>query len=131
MAFDKIYKTHQGNGVYVVLKRENVKISECKISASNGIWSISEWFTSTTYKHQGYGSKVLKEALLSLYDEYGMPEEIRYNWNGVNEYVYLWLEKHFNAKPLVPEFLRYDEDKKTYHIYILDKHKVLEFAREP
>jgi hypothetical protein len=65
-----------------------------------------------------------------LLEEYGVPDEVRYNWNGVNEYVYLWLEKKFNAQPFVPEFQRYEEDEKSYHIYILDKQKVLSFVQE-
>lgn len=126
-----VYKIPVNNGVRIILKdRNNTKISECRVASNNGIWSITEWFTEGTFRNQGYGTRVLKEALLSLLEEYGVPDEIRYNWNGVNEYVYLWLEKKFNAQPFVPEFQRYEEDEKSYHIYILDKQKVLSFVQE-
>ena len=115
-------------GIRVILKDENATVCECKISLSNGIWSISEWFTSHAYKNQGYGTQTMKYAVQHLYEAYGMPEGIRYNWNCVNEYVYEWLERHFDPKPLVPEYERYTgEDTWDAHIYILDKHKFINY----
>lgn len=128
----KIVKENLLNGLRVTIYEEDnhTQISECKISLNGdgSIWSISEWFTNSMYQHKGYGLKVLSEALVTLYNERGMPDEIRYNWNGANQYVYDWMARHFNPRSLVPEYEQGDADKKTYHIYILDKVKVISYV---
>lgn len=52
------------------------------------------------------------------------------SWNGLNQYVYDWLEKNFDAVcncPLAVQKTQSDDDWSS-HIYTLDKDKVLEFA---
>ena len=124
-----IYKDIDDRGIKVLLKEDNIVISECKISLSHGIWSITEWFTTKFYMNQGYGKQTMKEAVNSLYEAFGMPEQIRYNWNGVNEYVYLWLKKHFNAVPLHPPIIDSECDSWEDHIYILDKIKLINYFK--
>ena len=115
-------------GIRVQLKEDNTQICECRISLSNNIWSITEWFTSNEYKNKGYGTQTMKYAVQQLYDAYGMPEGIRYNWNRVNEYVLEWIIRHFDAKPLIPEYERFTgEDTWDSHIYILDKNKFINY----
>ena len=118
-------------GIRVVLKDDNATVCECKISISNNVWSISEWFTSHVYKNRGYGTQTMQYAVKMLYDNYGMPEGVRYNWNCVNEYVFEWLKRHFDPKPLVPEYERFTgEDTWDAHIYILDKNKFIKYFTE-
>ena len=115
-------------GIRVQLKEDNIQICECRISLSNNIWSITEWFTSNEYKNKGYGTQTMKYTVQQLYDAYGMPEGIRYNWNCVNEYVLEWIIRHFDAKPLIPEYERFTgEDTWDSHIYILNKNKFINY----
>ena len=119
-------------GIRVFLKEDRTTISECKISTSNGIWSVTEWFTNHNYMHQGYGDKVIRTAFQTLYDTYGYPEEVRYNWNGANEYVFDWLQRHFSPTSLLPiaEQKYMEGDCWEAHIYRLDKTKVFNYFLE-
>lgn len=116
-------------GITVKLYNEEELLSTCTISVSNGIWSITEWFTSSNHKQKGYGNQVMTEAFRLLYESYGRPNEIRYNWNGVNAYVFEWLQKHFSPTSLLPiaEQKYMQDDCWEAHIYILDRDKVLNY----
>ena len=119
-------------GVRIKLKEDNITVSECRVAVSNGIWSISEWFTARTYRHQGYGKQVLREAFNVLSDEYGSPTEIRYNWNGVNEYVLEWMNRHFSPQSIISDVERKYGAEQSWeaHIFILDKEKVFNYIKE-
>lgn len=118
-------------GIRVKLMDEEIVVCECKISLFNNTWSISEWFTNSEYKNQGYGTKTMKYAVQMLVDQYGKPKSVRYNWNCVNEYVFEWLSRHFDPKPLIPEYERFTgEDTWDAHIYILDKDKFVNYFIE-
>lgn len=124
-----IYKDIDNRGIKVLLKEDDVAISECKITVTNNIWNITEWFTTKGYMNQGYGKLAMKDAVNSLYEAYGMPEQIRYTWNGANEYVFQWLERHFNPVPLNPPIIDSECDSWEDHIYILDKVKLINFFK--
>ena len=70
--------------------------------------------------------QVLKEAVRVLYDADGMPDQIRYNWDGDNSYVFDWLSRNFSAE-CIDEFKRKD-DTFTSHIYKLDRDKFLRYC---
>ena len=108
------------------------EISKCKINRdteNSGRWIISSWFTLDKYQHQGYGKAVLKEALEKMMAEYGSPTTIEYIWNGVNQYVFDWLNK-FDAVCKESLAVAKNECNDTWdaHIYILNSSKVLEYA---
>ena len=101
-------------------------LSMCKISISPIGWSIASWYTNKDYLNQGYGKQVLKEAVRVLYDADGMPDQIRYNWDGDNSYVFDWLSRNFSAE-CIDEFKRKD-DTFISHIYKLDRDKFLRYC---
>lgn len=111
------------------LKVDDTVVSRCKITFSNQLWCISEWYTSSAQQNQGYGTKIIKHTLQKLYDSFGYPNEIRYIWNGANEYVMDWLKKHFEPMSKEPIAVQKyaSEDDWSSHIYILNKDKVLKF----
>ena len=118
-------------GVRVRLKTNDYKtMSECKISVgAENIWSITEWFTDTKYQHQGYGNYLMKTALHLLFKQLGSPNEIRYNWNGVNQYVMDWLTRNFDAVSIMPiaELKYAHNDTWKAHIFILNKDEVFKY----
>ena len=119
-------------GIRLKLKDGHTTISECKVSiGGDKIWSITEWFTNTNYQHQGLGNQLLREAFCQLYRRDGMPNEIRYNWNGVNQYVMDWLTKNFDPVSILPlSVQKYsEEDNWEAHIYVLNKNKLLDYYR--
>lgn len=76
------------------------------------------------------GTDILKHGLQNMAQIFGLPDHIEYIWNGLNQYVYDWLEKNFDAVcncPLAVQKTQSDDDWSS-HIYTLDKDKVLEFA---
>ena len=106
---------------------ENIKVCKCKISFSNNIWCISEWFTVSGYQHQGYGLQTLRHAFQYLLAEKGIPQEIRYFWNGANDYVMEWITKHFDARSIETEPYLTAEQTRKSNIFVLDKEKVLHY----
>lgn len=111
---------------------DGARVCKCKICFGNNSWSISEWFTASGYQNQGYGNKTMKHAVQTLLEKTGTPNEIRYIWNGANEYVYQWLTKHFSPTTLMPIEVQKtsSDDDWSNHIYILDKNKFLQYFTE-
>ena len=72
-------------------------VSCCRISYNNRIWSITEWFTESKYRHLGYGKLVIRECFLDMLEREEKPSELRYNWDGHNDYVRDWLIENFDA----------------------------------
>ena len=112
------YVIEHPNGIEVKLKEGENTVGNCIISTSNGIWNINEWFIYKEYRNKGYGEELLKETLKAVLEEYGMPQEMRYNWDGINEYVLQFLKKHFYPQPIG-----------NVNIYKLDKEKVLLYIK--
>ncbi len=119
-------------GIYISkLYIDGNNACECKIciNPEKTIWSISSWHTNNRYMHQGYGSQTLKHTLQRMYDDLHEPEQIRYIWNGANQYVMDWLEQNFTPVSLLPIATQKKDDIDDWdaHIYILDKQKVLTY----
>ena len=106
-------------------------VCECKvcINDDNDTWSISAWYTGTSYQHHGYGLYTLKATLKLMYLQLGEPERIEYIWNGSNQYVMDWLEEHFSPVCKLPLAVRkyQDADDWDAHIYVLDKESVFRY----
>lgn len=92
----------------------------CRISFSNGIWSITTWDTDPKYRHLGYGKITLKQCLDDMLRSQPRPKEIRYNWDGKNQYVKDWLDSHFDPVEVT------DTDS-TAKIYKLNLDKVFDY----
>lgn len=111
----------------VVLDKKEV--SRAKVNIGYKSWEVSEWYTDAEYQHKGYGSLVLKQAMVYAHACTGNPLEITYIWNGENQYVMDWLERNFKAEctcPLV--VLKYSPaDDRESHIYNLDVNSVLAY----
>jgi len=117
-------------GVRIKLKENQTTLSECKVSLSNNIWNITEWFTDSKSQGQGFGKACLCYAIDQLFTHYGEPDEIRYNWNGVNEYVMDFLKRHFDPVSILPisEQKFNEQDSWEAHIYVLNKDKVFDYC---
>ena len=60
---------------------------------------------------------------------YGLPKEVDYVWNGSNDYVIEWLNKHFGAIskcPIAVQKNSFDDDWDS-HVYVLNRVKFLNY----
>lgn len=131
-----------GNYKITVKEEENANAMRCEACTSYGapvgkcricfdesgkVWTISSWFVEPEYQNQGIGHRILQKTLARMYQTYGLPDKIEYIWNGANEYVLNWMERHFDAActcPLVIQKTQTDDDWSS-HIYELNTEKVL------
>ena len=106
-------------------------LCECRVAFERDVWSISSWYTNKQYLHKGLGFKTLQHNLQELLSKKGEPEEIRYIWNGANEYVMDWLKQHFTPVSMLPVSMQKENDIDSWdaHVYVLDKDKVFEYFR--
>lgn len=110
----------------------NEYICKCTISVNktNNSWTISQWYANKNYQHQGYGRLTMRFLITELYKLSGKPNKIIYIWNNVNEYVYDWINKNFDAK-LSEDAIKIlkvtDEDVKEGHEYYLNVDKFLKY----
>lgn len=120
-----------GSVEYRLLDDRSAEICRCHISVNlyTKSWDIVSWFTAEGYKNKGYGKAALKCLLRYCLDHYGMPPSITYIWNGTNQYVMDWLEKHFDAVCACPISVQKTQpgDDWSSHIYKLDRDKVLTY----
>ena len=112
------------------LEVEGVKV--CELTINNdlmGKWTITAWYTKKGYGNKGYGTRLMRCAIKQMYEWYGMPTKIEYVWNGANQYVYDWLDRHFNPVCKLPLAVlkTQNEDEWDAHVYILDKEKFMEY----
>ena len=104
-------------------------ISSCRVNITRTTWTISSWYTAKDKKNNGYGKHVLRTAMQHAYGKTDCPDKIEYIWNGANQYVYDWMEKHFepiSRCPLAVQKYTSCDDWES-HIYILNVEKVLEY----
>jgi hypothetical protein len=92
--------------------------------------TISRWYVyGNDNLHKGIGKRLLKE----IFNNFNFEEivEIKYIWNGTNDYVGKWLEK-FDAVNNCPiNLMKYSgEDFPESHIYTLNKEKFLNYVKE-
>jgi len=118
--------------VQVVAEADNKAIGSCKVDYADNEITISSWFVDKEYQHLGYGKKILGKAIESIPDKFDV---VKYIWNGRNEYVLQWMEKHFNAKSLCPiHMLKYSylhpEDSWDLHVYKLNTEKFMKYFKE-
>lgn len=108
---------------------ENNIACYCRVNFADDTWTISSWYTSKNYKHQGIGKKTLQTVLAKVYSMTSKPDKIEYIWNGANQYVYDWMIHHFdpiNKCPIAVQ--KYEsEDDWDSHVYILNVEKVLQY----
>lgn len=107
----------------------DISVCRCCINVENGIWSISSWYTQDGYGHKGYGKRVMKRLVKTLFAYYGEPEEIEYIWNGTNSYVFDWLNNNFGAVSRCPIAVQKysNDDDWSSHMYKLNKEKFLTY----
>lgn len=110
---------------------ENESVCFCKVNigTENHTWEIVSWFTNENFQGQGIGKQTLARVLSKLYGITGTPKEIEYIWNGTNDYVLEWMERHFDAKcscPIAVQKKQADDDWES-HIYKLNVAKVLDY----
>jgi len=108
-----------------ILIIDNDVVSECKvcIDRNTKLWNIIYWHTKKEYIHKGYGKLVLSKSLKGLKEKFGKPIRIEYIWNGVNYYVYEWLNKNFS--PICTHI--YGTGEIQMKSYSLDIDSVVEF----
>ncbi len=115
------------------MKGTDKKVSECRIviNRCNGKckWTIAEFYTEKEFMHQGNGKLTMKHLVQSLLGLMGRPTDVEYIWNGVNEYVFDWITREFEAVcqcPIAVQKTQSDDDWSS-HMYTLNKDKVLEY----
>ena len=108
---------------------ENDIACSCQVNFTGNTWTISSWYTSKNYKHQGIGKKTLQTALVKVYSITSKPDKIEYIWNGANQYVYDWMIHHFDPISKCPIAVQKyaSEDDWDSHVYILNVEKVLKY----
>lgn len=118
------------HGVNCVAQQDLNEICKCKIDVSeDNVWTISAWYTNEQYKGQGFGKKTLHETLSQIHKVMGHPKKIEYIWNGTNQYVFDWLQTHFEPVCKLPIAVQkyMEADSWEAHVYTLNKHKVLKY----
>ena len=126
---DSVYDKEKKNAVFEGKSYFNEVVCTCKISTNQGRWVISYWHTEEKYQHRGYGKELMKSVLKEIYLRFGEPEGIEYIWNGLNQYVFDWLEQNFDAKckcDIAVQKNQSDDDWES-HIYVLNKDKFMNF----
>lgn len=126
----KVEKSPKGS-VMCEATIQNKVVCSCKVNVNfaNHAWVIASWFTNEDMQGQGIGKKTLAEAISYLYRHTGIPEKIKYIWNGTNVYVLEWMQRHFDAKcscPIAVQKKQPDDDWES-HIYDLDVNKTLSY----
>ncbi|MBQ6627890.1 MAG: hypothetical protein IJH65_03570 [Methanobrevibacter sp.] len=104
---------------------DTVCICKVNVYVPDNAWSISGWYTADGYKNKGYGKIAMSDTLKEIYKEHGKPDRIEYVWNGLNDYVYNWMTKHFGARQKTASVG--PEDDWDSHIYYLNVDKVLDY----
>lgn len=128
--------TEKNNGTVFECTADNddvKKICKCLIytDRSHKIWTISSWFTKNGYGNHGIGKETMYNTLKHIYDKFGYPNEIKYIWNGTNEYVMDWLAENFDAVcdcPIAVQKTQSDDDWLS-HMYTLNTKKVLKYFK--
>ena len=111
------------------LMLDNKEICKCFIGVEDKVWTISSWYTLKGYENRGFGKKTLRYLLHYLYSKLGAPNKIQYIWNGLNSYVFDWLDNNFGAIskcPIAIQKTQSDDDWDS-HIYYLNTNKVLKY----
>ena len=91
--------------------------------------TISSWYVNEGYQNRGYGKEMLKKVFNSI--DKDIINEIKYIWNGVNEYVGWWLNKMNAVNDCPIQFLKNSEkDSWECHLYTLDKNIFLDYLEE-
>ena len=91
-------------------------------------WVIYYWRVETDFREKGIGKKVLREVLEKMYKDLGAPPYIDYIWDGENEYVYDFLNRHFQPECACPLDNKSDMyDDWISHVYHLNTSKVFEY----
>jgi len=91
--------------------------------------TISSWYVNEGYQNRGYGKEMLKKVFNSI--DKDTINEIKYIWNGVNEYVGWWLNKMNAVNDCPIQFLKNSEkDSWECHLYTLDKNIFLDYLEE-
>ena len=127
-----IFKTTTKGTLYITQAFLNdVQVCECKISVvPKMIWTISSWFTTKEFQHNGYGALTLKACIEEIMKNETIPAKVEYIWNGKNIYVLKWLVKHFDAVctcPIAVQKYAADDDWES-HIYVLNKNKFIAYC---
>lgn len=88
--------------------------------------TISAWYVNKEYQHRGYGKEMLKKVFNSI--DTDTINEIKYIWNGENDYVGWWLDKMNAINDCPIQFLKNSEkDSWECHLYTLDKNIFLDY----
>ena len=88
--------------------------------------TISAWYVDRGYQDRGYGKEMLKKVFNSI-DKDNI-NEIKYIWNGENEYVGWWLDKMGAVNDCPIQFLKNSEkDSWECHLYTLNKNTFLNY----
>lgn len=107
-------------------------VDVCTLTINNDLnnkWTITAWYTKEGYMNKGYGTQLMRHTVEKMYEWYGRPRAIEYVWNGANQYVYDWLEKHFDpvCKCPLAVLKTQNDDEWDAHIYVLNTDKFLEY----
>ncbi len=110
---------------------EGQTVCYCKVNkdVKENSWTIASWFTNEDMQGMGIGKETLANVLLYLYTQTGIPEKVKYIWNGANSYVLEWMERHFDAEcscPIAVQKKQADDDWES-HIYNLNVRKTLDY----
>lgn len=88
--------------------------------------TISAWYVNEGYQNRGYGKEMLKKVFNSI--DKDSIKEIKYIWNGANEYVGYWLAKMDAVNDCPIQFLKNSEkDSWECHLYTLNKDTFLNY----
>lgn len=118
-----------------ILRDDDFVIGRCTITEEQGVWTISAWYVDKEYQNQGLGRKLLFDTCEELLKKVGEPQELQYNWNGTNTYVFDWLCANFAPLSMCPmSVLKYEDiypaDIPEGHLYKLSKEQFTQYWKD-
>lgn len=127
-----IYKVQPDNcRVTGYMQEDGKEACTCIVSIDKTTctWDITGWYTKEGFRNRGIGTAAMSNTLREVRRVFGEPSKIQYTWNGENEYVLEWMERHFKAVcncPLAVQKTASDDDWDS-HIYDLDRDLFLSY----
>ena len=118
------YKTEKVPCYYTINGGETGFYSKEKVDLT-----ISAWYVNEGYQNRGYGKEMLKKVFNSI--DTDTINEIKYMWNGANQYVGYWLTRMNAVNDCPIQFLKNSEkDSWECHLYTLNKDTFLNYLEE-
>lgn len=127
--YDIIVNNAKGTVTCKAVDVYDLEVGHVTVHIADLTLTISEWQVASRMRNIGIGRTLLQYAVELCMNTYGNAIQVIYNWNGKNDYVLKWLEKHFDAVckcPIAVQKYQW-EDTWDAHQYELNINKFMDY----